>query len=149
MTSIPRSEQLPAGSSICQVYRNLFLIPNFEFPPQKHLNLTYMITFWVRDLYTWIRTATSRIQQLAGVQKFIFDDIIRIPALKNIPVNLAAPGSCWQLSLSGYRGHSTKKWSCMSNFMFFLDGNSNFVIKQNFCSPGSSWILLAAVLIRV
>ena len=41
-----------------------------------------MITFWVSDLYIWIRTAASRIQQLPGVQKFIFDDKIGIPIPK-------------------------------------------------------------------
>ena len=60
-----------------------------------------MIIFWESDLYTWIRTAASRIQQLPGVQKFYFDDKIGIPIPKNITfdihdhffVNLAAAGS--------------------------------------------------------
>ena len=43
-----------------------------------------MTTFWASDLFTWIRMAASRIQQLPGVQKFIFDDKIGIPILKNL-----------------------------------------------------------------
>ena len=67
----------------CHVYRNLFLITKLV-PPQKTYNLAYMSTFWVRDeLFTWIRTAASRIQQLPGVKKFIFDDKIGFPIAKN------------------------------------------------------------------
>ena len=38
--------------------------PNPEFPPQKTYILTCRITILVSDLYTWIRTDPSRIQQL-------------------------------------------------------------------------------------
>ena len=38
-----------------------------------------MITFWVSDLYTWIRTAASKNQQLPDILKFNFDDKIKIP----------------------------------------------------------------------
>ena len=70
------------------MYRNLFLMAKLEFPSQKTYNLTYMITFRVSDLYTWIRTAASRIQQLPSVQKFIFDDKIGIPIPKNITFDI-------------------------------------------------------------
>ena len=41
-----------------------------EFPPKKNYNLIFMITFLVSDLYTWIRTAPSKIHPLPDVQKF-------------------------------------------------------------------------------
>ena len=47
-----------------------------------------MITFLVSDLYAWIRTAASRIQQLPGVQKFIYNDKIGTPNSKNIYFNI-------------------------------------------------------------
>ena len=46
------------------------------------------MTFLVSDLYTWIRTAPIRIQQLPGVQKFIFDAIFGIPIQNNLWFNM-------------------------------------------------------------
>ena len=43
-----------------------------------------MFLFWVSDLSTWIRTAARRIQQLPGVQKFIFDAKFGILTQKHI-----------------------------------------------------------------
>ena len=41
-----------------------------------------MITFWVSDLYTWIRTAASRIKQLLGVQNFFQMTKLEFPSQK-------------------------------------------------------------------
>ena len=73
----PGSEWLPAGSRCCHLNRNLFLMTKFLFPTQEHDH------FWVSDLHTWIRMAVSRIQQLQGVQKFIFDVKFGIPTQKH------------------------------------------------------------------
>ena len=47
-----------------------------------------MIIFLVSHLYTWIRTAPSRIQPLPGVQKFIFDAKFGIPTPRNLYFNM-------------------------------------------------------------
>ena len=47
-----------------------------------------MITFWVINLYTWIRLVPSRIQQLPDIQKFIFDAKFGILTQKNIKLDI-------------------------------------------------------------
>ena len=65
MTSIPGSGRLPAGSSNCQVSRNLFLMPYLEFPSKITYDLTCMITFLVSDTIPgsgWLPAGSSSCQ---------------------------------------------------------------------------------------
>ena len=85
VTSIPLPRWPPgsASSRLLSVQKFIF-DANLEFPPQKTYKSTCMIIFLVSHLYTWIRTAPSRIQPLPGVQKFIFNAKFGIPTPKNL-----------------------------------------------------------------
>ena len=66
-----------------------------------------MITFWVSDLYTWIRSAASKNQQLPGVLKFNFDDKFKISTPKTY--NLTYMITLWVRNLYNWIKTATSR----------------------------------------
>ena len=98
-----------------------------EFASQKTYNLTHMITFWVSYLHTWIRTATSRIQQLPGVKKYILDDKIVIPLPTNITFDIN--GCSEAIHDNFYKWPLYLDQNCCQKFIF--DDKIGFPIPKN------------------